>query len=830
MLNFRITALIYLFYTCAIVVSCKGDICQNEEVDAKAHHYKQFSQMINQNGLVRIRAESTEITEVKGVAKIVLDERTFEKFPIQEDGYIRWINIAESISYNHSRKFGVSLLGLERTLEVNEIVKENPDLACEVILLKWLKMEGTKNEPITFRTLVNVIYELSEYYGNRNYDKLAYKIAYTAEAHGTMDTDYIPASAKKYSLELLEKYQREYVINSSQWIPKMLDRNITFVDLEMKEDNNDNITLDNLLHDIQGGMRILFTGRPGVGKSTITRHLSKYIHLEHFFLIIKLHLGELDYLINNLDGLLKINGKSFYSGDIVLISNFIQRTNGRGVCFLLDGYDEYIPSRHGSYINRLVTGNELSKSVVIVTSRPSAVKDMKFLFQRNIEIIGFGERGINTYLKQLHLSDAQNTTIYQYLYNHPNIRQMCYLPLHLSMLVYVAIVTTDSSTLMLVDTETQLYSNFLALSIKQYENVRHERAVESLKECLGDPDTQSDLCDILRSISKIAFDGLNNRTQMFTSLSLTANVSGEIEALSLFKVETSYDRDGIKFLKYSYSHPTFQEFLAGFHLTTLSKEIQLNYISYWWMHEVYKYFFGLIRRMSKYEDETIINMFVSFAKEDLATYQNQELYIMKCAHEAARDSQYIPYLQAAGVISQNKSVYAEADYSYNCWYLGYILAQTPLHELTVNEFSDVALCISFISKYLKNDARTAGTANVTKLALGKHSLGDWAWFTNEEDSIDIVQITEFLSVFKSSLTHLELRYVKLEQTDSILQLWEILKSFSKLQSIALSVNISIIKEGYLVNGLQDLTELKHLELGVIDKHDDDTVIPGLTTY
>ena len=828
MFNSRPTALIFLFYTCTIVVSYRGDICQNEEVD----HYRQFSQTINQNELVKVRGESKEITEVRDMAKIVLDERTFEKFPVQEDGYIGWINIAKSISYNHSRKFGVLLLGLERTLEVNEIVKENSDLACEVILLKWLKMEGTKNEPITFRTLVNVFYELSEYYGN-NYGELAYKIAYTAEAHGTMDTDYIPALARKYSLELLEKYQREYVINSSQWIPKMLDRNITFVDLEMKEDNNDNITLDNLFHDVQDGMRILFTGRPGVGKSTITRHLSKYIHLEHFFLIIKLHLGELDYLINNLDALLKINGKSFYSNDIVFISNFIQRTSGRGVCFLLDGYDEYIPSKHGNYINGLVTGNELTKSVVIVTSRPSAVKDMKFLFQRKIEIIGFGERGIDTYLKQLHLSDEQNTMIYQYLYNHPNIRQMCYLPLHLSMLVYVSIVTTDSSTLTLLDTETQLYSNFLALSIKQYEKVRHERAVESLKECLIDPDTQSDLCNILRSISKIAFDGLNNRTQIFTSLSLTglSNASGEIEALSLFKVEMSYDRDGIKFLKYSYSHPTFQEFLAGFYLTTLSKETQLNYINYWWMHEVYKYFFGLIRRMSKYEDEMILNMFVSFAKEDLATYQNQELYIMKCAHEAARDSQYIPYLQAAGVISQNKSISAEADYSYNCWYLGYILAQIALHELTVSEFSDVALCISFINKYLKNDARTAGTANVTKLALGRYSFGHWAWFTNEEDSMDIVQITEFLSVFKSSLTHLELRYVKLEQTDSILQLWEVLKSFRKLQSIALSVNISIIKEGYLVKGLQGLTELKHLELSVIDKHDDDTIIPdGLLEF
>ena len=274
--------------------------------------------------------------------------------------------------------------------------------------------------------------------------------------------------------------------------------------------------------------------------------------------------------------------------------------------FLLDGYDEYTLSRHGNYINNLIKGDELTKSVVIVTSRPSAVKDIMHLFQRKIEIIGFAESRINAYLGQLQLSDAQNETIYQYLDNYPNIKQMCCFPLHLSMLVYM-IITIDNSALALVNTETEVYYNFLALTIAQYEYVRHERGVESLKECFSDPNTQTDLCDILRSISVIAFDGLRN---MFTSSSLTGlsritNVSAEIEALSIFKIEISYDTDGSTFHKYWYSHPTFQEFLAAFHLTTLSREVQRFYylnieLKYWWARdEIYNYYFGLIRSMSK---------------------------------------------------------------------------------------------------------------------------------------------------------------------------------------------------------------------------------------
>ena len=452
-----------------------------------------------------------------------------------------------------------------------------------------------------------------------------------------MQISYIPKVVREYSLELLQKYQDEPVIDSTQWIPKMLERNITFVDLEMKEDGNDNIILDSFLHVIQDGMRISLTGRPGAGKSAVTRHISQYEHMEeHFFLTIKFHLGELDDPVDNLDTLLKVHVKSLHPSSIAFISNFIQRTSGKGVCFLLDGYDEYIPSRHGNYINDLVSRKELTKSVVIVTSRPRAVKDIKHLFQRKNEIIGFGKRGIDTYLKQLHLSDAQNSTIYCYLDNHPNIRQMCYLPLHLSMLAYIAIIT-DTSGLTLVDTETELYNNFLALTVKQYQNVRQNIAVESLKECFGDANTETDLCNILRWISKIAFDGVNDRTQVFTSLSLSGlseivnvNVSAEIEALSLFKIDTSYDRDGIRLFKYSYSHPTFQEFLAAFYLTTLPNDTQLSYIGYWWMHEVYKFFFGLIRRMSQYDDETVMNLFIRFAKEELATYHD-DLYNEMCS-------------------------------------------------------------------------------------------------------------------------------------------------------------------------------------------------------
>ena len=90
------------------------------------------------------------------------------------------------------------------------------------------------------------------------------------------------------------------------------------------------------------------------------------------------------------------------------------------MCFLLDGYDEYVKSPSGAdYVASLIEGDSLPKSVVIVTSRPSAAENIEP--DRKVEIIGFGERGIQTYLEQLELSQTENQTIHQYLDAHPDV-------------------------------------------------------------------------------------------------------------------------------------------------------------------------------------------------------------------------------------------------------------------------------------------------------------------------------------------------------------------------------------------------------------------------
>ena len=423
--------------------------------------------------------------------------------------------------------------------------------------------------------------------------------------------------------------------------------------------------------------------------------------------------------------------------------------------FLLDGLDEY-DYKGSNYVTSLIQGNKLAKSVVIVTSRPSAIEDYEISFHRKAEIIGFGEKGIQAYLDQLQLSSSEYQTIHQYLSIHPNIRQLCYLPLHLSMLAYIAIDNIGS--LSVVDTETKLYTSFLYLTLKQYEFVRHEQTVESLEECFNDLYKESKLCVLLRIISRNAFEGLIDNEQTFTSLSFTgpglSNISQEIEALSLLRIESFYDTCGHKLKKYYFSHPTFQEFFTAFHLVTLPREEQLSYIKLHWMHEVYKFFVGLIGSEFKFDDEIVCQTFIKFAMEDLATYQDQELYIIKCAHEVGRIPQFTNYLQAVHVITDGNSMHVRSWYDHDCWYIGYTLSQSFLYELTVDKHSELPSCISVISNYLKHDHKTLGRINVTKLTLGSPS-NYWPWFTDRESDISTVgEMLDFLPDFRTTSPNL----------------------------------------------------------------------------
>ena len=194
--------------------------CDSNKYQDKKNAYLSYKQFLpispTKHFVVR---DGKEITKVEELDSIILDERNLQRFPVQENGYVKRINIGASISHRHCKRFGVLLLGWNRISDISKTVEQNPDFPCEEILFKWLNMEDANYDvPITFRTLIDVIYELDEQYEN-DYNELANKIKFTVKIHKMMNVDYVPTLVRKYAGKVSERYQKDSVIDNLQWIP-----------------------------------------------------------------------------------------------------------------------------------------------------------------------------------------------------------------------------------------------------------------------------------------------------------------------------------------------------------------------------------------------------------------------------------------------------------------------------------------------------------------------------------------------------------------------------------------------------------------------------------
>ena len=90
----------------------------------------------------------------------------------------------------------------------------------------------------------------------------------------------------------------------------------------------------------------------------------------------------------------------------VNVINEVTQLNGRGVCFIFDGLDEYEPHLvQGNLIFDIISGHKLHLANVFVTSRPT--KSTRIVnWSQKVEIIGIDDQEIDRCVKKRYESDA----------------------------------------------------------------------------------------------------------------------------------------------------------------------------------------------------------------------------------------------------------------------------------------------------------------------------------------------------------------------------------------------------------------------------------------
>ena len=411
-------------------------------------------------------------------------------------------------------------------------------------------------------------------------------------------------------------------------------RNTIQGDMDDILENKDSIEYEDVFTDLESGTRLLVEGRPGSGKTTLVHKFSQdwgrgncKLQLKNVRLLFLVHLRG---FFNDPGITLRDIVQCYYTNECKhMVDEIMQLSvdhNGDGLCFILDGLDEYNPEpQRNSFIFQLIKRELLPKAVVIVASRPAATAKLRKVATKQVEVIGFLKEQISQYVEKYAFSeDVMSGNLLKYLNQHPNVHHMCYLPIHAAMVCYLF----DEMGSQLPRTETEMYKQFTNHTLLR-TLTRYRDEIDFL-ESPGELSKQD--YEVFLKICELAFEKTLSSKQVMKK-SEVRNFFGDIssgnESMGLITVDCMAKICGFDKL-YTFLHLTFQEFLAAYHISKLEEEKQLKVINDCCgkkhMGVVWKFYCGLVdfdRQEQKLkimsEKDDVFNVHCAFESQQTVT-------------------------------------------------------------------------------------------------------------------------------------------------------------------------------------------------------------------
>ena len=359
---------------------------------------------------------------------------------------------------------------------------------------------------------------------------------------------------------------------------------------------------------------ILIEGAPGMGKTTLCKEIA-YQWAENSLLkdtellfLIYLHDPAIKN-INHLKDLVHYQYDFLEENDELSkqCAKFLNFRNGIDLTIVFDGYDEY-NSSSDSIITKILDRKVLPQCRILITSRLTASNRLRRLADVRVEVLGFTDESKAQYIKQ-ELKDHPDeiNELQTYLNTHPSIKSICYMPMMMTILVYMF-----KEKGCLPNNSTELYDKFIALTMCHHLQ-KHNILGDVFVSLQALPIEYN---SVLTDLSKFAFLTLQNKQKVFSKKDIKNLCPNS--SLASFNLETFGFINSVKYFcidkgdshVFSFLHLSIHEYLAAYYLSSIDQCGQFKELETTFLNEMYQETWNMFINMNKDTWFNVQNYFI----------------------------------------------------------------------------------------------------------------------------------------------------------------------------------------------------------------------------
>ena len=398
---------------------------------------------------------------------------------------------------------------------------------------------------------------------------------------------------------------------------------------------------------------ILIEGAPGIGKTVLAKEIAycwaKNEILTEIKLVFLLYLRDpqLQSITTTSELIEYMSMGCLNNEQIKTFTDCLLNTNGQQLCFVMDGFDEYPTSlQKNSLIADIINGRVFPGSMVVITSRPTATMSLHDQVDRRIDILGLPKEERDDYISQVFNNSntpEKKEKLEKYLKQNPVINGLCFVPLHLAILLYLFQQGSLPETL------TEMNESFILHTIYRHLE-RHELSPSGPVDKLAKVPEQ--VLDIVYKLSELAFKGLQENKLVFTFDEIKQicpyidETVGAINGFGLLQTVEHYPHKGAGTTQScNFLHYTMQEFLAALHVSALPSEQQSSLMekTFWDGH--YNFMWMMFVGIVGITSDVFVNFVSSKRKvyvrksgirmaENILSDKRKRLHVFQCYMEA----------------------------------------------------------------------------------------------------------------------------------------------------------------------------------------------------